>query len=140
MAGSLLDIEALDLERLKQLTQVNAVSLRDPAPGERDIGFGFFRSNPKSVFSPVAVTPGELGAARDGGKVNPPLFIGCNGKPFGRPEAGKGGLLAAHEGVHDQRFGLKLGNMTLSAVVSALEYLVPYHAIRSGVMALVGLG
>lgn len=140
MAGSPFDIEAVDLERLKQLTQVNAVSQRDPVPGELAIGFGFFQSNPKSAFSPVAVTPGELGPARDGGKVNPPLCICSNGKPFGWPEAGTGGLLAAHEGVHDQRFGLKLGNMTLSAVVTALVYLVSYHAIRAGVMALVGLG
>jgi fumarylacetoacetate (FAA) hydrolase len=34
------------------------------------------------------VTPDELGEAWDGGKVNLPLTVEINGKPFGKPEAG----------------------------------------------------
>ncbi len=50
---------------------VNDVSLRNLIPGELAKGFGFFQSKPSSAFSPVAVTPDELGAAWDGGKTAP---------------------------------------------------------------------
>ena len=42
---------------------VNDVSLRNLIPAELAKGFGFFQSKPASAFSPVAVTPDELGAA-----------------------------------------------------------------------------
>ena len=42
---------------------VNDVSLRNLIPGELAKGFGFFQSKAASAFSPVAVTPDELGAA-----------------------------------------------------------------------------
>ncbi|WP_312760547.1 fumarylacetoacetate hydrolase family protein, partial [Pulveribacter sp.] len=42
---------------------VNDVSLRNLIPGELAKGFGFFQSKPTSAFSPVAVTPDELGDA-----------------------------------------------------------------------------
>lgn len=67
---------------------VNDVSLRSLIPAELAKGFGFFQSKPSSAFSPVAVTPDELGEAWDGGKVNLPLSVDLNGKPFGRAEAG----------------------------------------------------
>ena len=47
---------------------VNDVSLRNLIPAELAKGFGFFQSKPSSAFSPVAVTPDELGDAWDGGK------------------------------------------------------------------------
>ncbi len=50
---------------------VNDVSLRGLIPGELAKGFGFFQSKPSSAFSPVAVTPDELGDAWDGGKAAP---------------------------------------------------------------------
>ena len=40
------------------------------------------------AFSPVAVTPDELGDAWDGGKVNLPLTVHINGEAFGQPQAG----------------------------------------------------
>src|SRR5262249_30267833 len=43
-----------------------------------------------SAFSPVAITPDELGDAWDGGKVSLPLSVDYNGKPFGRANAGVG--------------------------------------------------
>lgn len=67
---------------------VNDVSLRGLIPEELAKGFGFFQSKPSSAFSPVAVTPDELGEAWDGGKVKLPLLSYRNGDLFGRPEAG----------------------------------------------------
>ena len=67
---------------------VNDVSLRGLIPGELAKGFGFFQSKPSSAFSPVAVTPDELGDAWDGGKLHLPLMVDLNGQPFGRADAG----------------------------------------------------
>ena len=67
---------------------VNDVSLRNLIPAELAKGFGFFHSKPSSAFSPVAVTPDELGDAWKDGKVHLPLYVDLNGKPFGRDHAG----------------------------------------------------
>jgi fumarylacetoacetate (FAA) hydrolase len=67
---------------------VNDVSLRNLIPAELAKGFGFFQSKPSSAFSPVAVTPDELGDTWDGGKLHLPLHVDFNGRPFGRAEAG----------------------------------------------------
>ena len=67
---------------------VNDVSLRGLIPAELAKGFGFFQAKPSSAFSPVAVTPDELGDAWDGKKLSLPLLSFLNGEPFGRPEAG----------------------------------------------------
>ena len=67
---------------------VNDVSLRNLIPAELAKGFGFFQSKPASAFSPVAVTPDELGDAWDGGKVHLPLVVHLNEQLFGRPNAG----------------------------------------------------
>ena len=75
-------------EAIRLIMLVNDVSLRALIPGELAKGFGFFQSKPSSAFSPVAVTPDELGDAWDGGKVHLPLRVDLNGKPFGRAEAG----------------------------------------------------
>ncbi len=80
---------------------VNDVSLRGLIPAELAKGFGFFQSKPSSAFSPVAVTPEELGDAWDGAKLHLPLRVDINGKPFGRVEAGEDmtfdfGQLIAH--------------------------------------------
>jgi fumarylacetoacetate (FAA) hydrolase len=67
---------------------VNDVSLRNLIPNELAKGFGFFQSKPASSFSPVAVTPGSLGSAWDGGKLHLPLVSHINGTLFGKPNAG----------------------------------------------------
>ena len=54
--------QALDGIRLVMIA--NDVSLRNLIPAELAKGFGFFQSKPASAFSPVAVTPDELGEAR----------------------------------------------------------------------------
>jgi fumarylacetoacetate (FAA) hydrolase len=73
---------------IRLLMLVNDVSLRNLIPNELAKGFGFFQSKPSSAFAPVAVTPDELGAAWDGGKVHLPLVSHVNGKKLGAPNAG----------------------------------------------------
>ena len=73
---------------IKLVMLVNDWSLRNLIPGELAKGFGFYQSKPATSFSPVAVTPDELGDAWDGGKVSLPLVSHINGQLFGRPEAG----------------------------------------------------
>ncbi|MAE45086.1 MAG: 2-keto-4-pentenoate hydratase [Magnetovibrio sp.] len=70
------------------LMLVNDVSLRNLIPAELAKGFGFFQSKPSSAFSPVAVTPDEVGGAWKDGRVHLPLLSSLNGEAFGRPEAG----------------------------------------------------
>jgi fumarylacetoacetate (FAA) hydrolase len=76
------------LGHIKLIMLVNDVSLRNLIPAELAKGFGFFQSKPSSAFTPVAVTPDELGEAWKGGKVHLPLRADLNGKSFGRPNAG----------------------------------------------------
>ncbi|MEO8677127.1 MAG: fumarylacetoacetate hydrolase family protein, partial [Casimicrobiaceae bacterium] len=73
---------------VRLLMLVNDVSLRNLIPAELAKGFGFLQSKPASAFSPVAVTPDELGDAWRGGKVHLPLVSHLNGALFGRPDAG----------------------------------------------------
>ncbi len=74
---------------IRLLMLVDDVSLRGLIPGELAKGFGFFHGKPSSAFSPVAVTPDELGDAWDGAKVHLPLLSTLNGDLFGKPEAGQ---------------------------------------------------
>ncbi|MCK5575278.1 MAG: fumarylacetoacetate hydrolase family protein [Sphingomonadales bacterium] len=67
---------------------MNDVSLRGLIPAELGKGFGFFHSKPSSAFSPVAVTPDELGDDWKDGKLNLPLISTYNGDKFGEPNAG----------------------------------------------------
>jgi fumarylacetoacetate (FAA) hydrolase len=73
---------------IKLVMLVNDLSLRYLIPNELAKGFGFFHAKPATAFSPVAVTPDELGDAWDGAKVNLPLVVHINGQLFGRPNAG----------------------------------------------------
>lgn len=74
---------------IRLLMLVNDVSLRGLIPGELAKGFGFFQSKPASAFSPVAVTPDELGDAWQGNLIHLPLMVDYNGEAFGRAEAGE---------------------------------------------------
>lgn len=73
---------------IRLLMLVNDVSLRNLIPAELGKGFGFFQAKPSSAFSPVAVTPDELGDAWHGGKLHLPLKSRYNGEAFGEPDAG----------------------------------------------------
>ena len=82
-------VSAADAGQYIQLVMlVNDVSLRGLIPGELGKGFGFFQSKPSSAFSPVAVTPDELGDAWRDNKLHLPLLSELNGEAFGKPEAG----------------------------------------------------
>lgn len=73
---------------IKLIMLVNDVSLRNLIPAELGKGFGFFHSKPSSCFSPIALTPDELGKHWDGGRVHLPLMSYLNGVLFGQPNAG----------------------------------------------------
>ena len=75
-------------KHIKLVMLVNDWSLRNLIPGELAKGFGFYQSKPATAFSPVAVTPDELGDAWDGGKVNLPLTVHINDELFGEPQTG----------------------------------------------------
>jgi fumarylacetoacetate (FAA) hydrolase len=75
-------------ERICLLMLANDVSLRNLIPAELAKGFGFFHGKPSTAFSPVAVTPDELGPAWREGKVHLPLLATVNQTLLGRPNAG----------------------------------------------------
>jgi fumarylacetoacetate (FAA) hydrolase len=64
----------------------NDVSLRNLIPHELGKGFGFFQSKPSSSFSPVAVTPDELGEMWNGDRLRGALLVRLNGEIFGKAD------------------------------------------------------
>ena len=66
----------------------NDVSLRNLSPPELRRRFGFVQAKPASAFSPVAVTPDELGDVWRGARLHLPLRSYLNGARFGEPDAG----------------------------------------------------
>ncbi len=76
-------------DHIKLVMLVNDVSLRGLIPEELAKGFGFFQSKPASAFSPVAVTPDELGQHWRDEKLHLPLLSTYNGQLFGKPQAGE---------------------------------------------------
>jgi fumarylacetoacetate (FAA) hydrolase len=110
-------------EHIRLLMLVNDVSLRNLIPGELAKGFGFFQSKPATGFSPVAVTPDELGAAWRNAKVHRPLQVHWNGERVGAPDAGDDmtfdfGQLIAHV-ARTRRLGA--GSIIGSGTVSNLD-------------------
>jgi fumarylacetoacetate (FAA) hydrolase len=73
---------------IRLIMLVNDWSLRNLIPGELAKGFGFYQSKPATAFSPVAITPDELGNSWRDGRVHRPLVSHVNGQPFGHPDAG----------------------------------------------------
>jgi fumarylacetoacetate (FAA) hydrolase len=76
------------LSSIRLLMLANDVSLRHLIPRELAKGFGFLQSKPATSFSPVAVTPDELGSAWSGGRVHLSLQSSWNGQRVGLCEAG----------------------------------------------------
>lgn len=66
----------------------NDISLRNLIPPELSKGFGFVQSKPASSFSPIAVTPDELGDAWRDCRLHARLLSAVNGVSFGDPDAG----------------------------------------------------
>lgn len=73
---------------IKLIVLINDWTLRNLVPSELAKGFGFYQSKPATGFSPVAVTPDELGTAWRDGKVHLPLISHINDQLLGRPNAG----------------------------------------------------
>ena len=115
--GATLD-QALDAIRLVMLA--NDVSLRNLIPGELAKGFGFCQSKPATAFSPVAVTPDELGEAWHGGRLHLTLQSTWNGRKVGMCEAGDemtfhfGQLIAHLAKTRNVRAGSIIGSGTVS--------------------------
>lgn len=76
------------VRHIKLLMLVNDVTLRNLVSAELAKQFGFYQSKPWTAFTPVAVTPDELGDAWDGSKLHLPLHSTLNGKKIGSPNAG----------------------------------------------------
>lgn len=81
------DDEARNAVRL--VTQCNDVSLRRLVAADLQDGFGFFHSKPATSFGPVVVTPNELGAAWQSGRVAGRLQSRVNGLLYGQPRTEK---------------------------------------------------
>ncbi|TMH05336.1 MAG: fumarylacetoacetate hydrolase family protein [Betaproteobacteria bacterium] len=108
------------LEGVRLLMLANDWSLRHLIPTELAKGFGFFQSKPATAFSPVAVTPDELGDAWQGGRVHLTLQSSWNGRKVGMCEAGPemtfhfGQLMAHIAKTRNVRAGSIVGSGTAS--------------------------
>ncbi|APW41456.1 fumarylacetoacetate hydrolase family protein [Rhodoferax saidenbachensis] len=108
------------LDGIRLLMLVNDVSLRKLIPDELAKGFGFVQSKPATAFSPVAVTPDELGDAWARGRVHLTLQSTWNGRKVGLCEAGPdmsfhfGQLIAHLAKTRNVRAGSIIGSGTVS--------------------------
>jgi fumarylacetoacetate (FAA) hydrolase len=108
------------LDGIRLVTLANDVSLRNLIPAELAKGFGFFQSKPSTAFSPVAVTPNELGDAWQGGRVHLTLQSTWNGREVGMCDAGEemtfhfGQLIAHIAKTRNVRAGSIVGSGTVS--------------------------
>jgi fumarylacetoacetate (FAA) hydrolase len=75
-------------EHVRLLMLANDVSLRGLVAADLAKGLGLIHSKTWTAFSPVAVTPDELGAAWDGRRLHLPLAAHVNDRLLGRPDAG----------------------------------------------------
>ena len=108
------------LESVRLLLLVNDWSLRNLIPAELAKGFGFVQSKPATAFSPVAVTPDDLGPAWRGGRVHGTLLSSWNGQLVGRTDTGPemnfhfGQLIAHLARTRAVRAGSIVGSGTVS--------------------------
>ena len=109
-------------DAIRLLALVNDISLRNLIPAELGKGFGFFQSKPATAFSPVAVTPDELGEAWHERKVHLPMTVHWNSKKVGAPDCGTdmvfdfGQLIAHICKTRNVRAGSIVGSGTISNV------------------------
>jgi fumarylacetoacetate (FAA) hydrolase len=108
------------LDGIRLVLLANDWSLRNLIPAELAKGFGFFQSKPATAFSPVAVSPDELGEAWEGGRLNLTLQSSWNGRKVGMCEAGPemtfhfGQLIAHICKTRNVRAGSIVGSGTVS--------------------------
>jgi fumarylacetoacetate (FAA) hydrolase len=107
---------------IRLLMLANDVSLRNLIPAELGKGFGFFQSKPATAFSPVAITPDELGDAWRDSKVHLPMSVWWNSEKVGAPDCGTdmvfdfGQLIAHICKTRNVRAGSVVGSGTISNV------------------------
>lgn len=115
-------------EAIRLVMLANDVSLRNLIPAELGKGFGFFQSKPATAFSPVAVTPDELGDAWRDRKVHRPMTVLWNSKKVGAPDCGTdmvfdfGQLIAHICKTRNVRAGSIVGSGTISNVDRSKGY------------------
>ena len=108
------------VSHIKLVMLCNDISLRNVMKPELTKGFGFYQSKPASAFSPVCVTPDELGEHWSGAQVDLPLETTYNGKQFGNVPAGKdlnfdfAALIAHAARTRELRAGTIIGSGTVS--------------------------
>ena len=84
-----LGASAVDAARCVRLVMLaNDITLRNLIPDELAKGFGFFQSKPATAFSPLAVTPDELGDAWREGRLHARVRSTYNGAVIGDCDAG----------------------------------------------------
>jgi fumarylacetoacetate (FAA) hydrolase len=100
----------------------NDITLRNMIPTELAKGFGFFQSKPATAFSPLALTPDELGTTWRDGRVHLRLRTTHNGRLVGDVDAGPEmhfsffDLIAHVARTRDLAAGTILGSGTVSNV------------------------
>jgi fumarylacetoacetate (FAA) hydrolase len=115
-------------QAVRLLSIVNDVSFRRLIPAELAKGFGFVNGKGANALAPVAITPDELGAAWDDGKVHFRLVVHVNGKWFGNPDAGADAtftlfdLIAHAARTRELKAGTLVGTGTISNKDPATGY------------------
>ena len=114
---------ATALEHVKLVMLANDASLRSHAVPEMKTGFGWIHAKPATSFSPVAVTPDELGPAWKVGRVHLPMRVSWNGRAFGHPHAGEMGF-GFHELIAHAAYSrnLSAGTIIGSGTISNENY------------------
>jgi fumarylacetoacetate (FAA) hydrolase len=108
------------LDGIRLLMLANDWSLRHLIPDELAKSFGFFQSKPATAFSPVAVTPDELGNAWSNGRLALTVQSQWNGRTVGLCDAGQemtfhfGQLIAHICKTRNVRAGSIVGSGTIS--------------------------
>ncbi len=116
---------------IKLVVLVNDVSLRNLIPDELAKGFGFLHGKPASAFSPVAVTPDELGTAWENSKLHLPLNVTWNDKLVGNANAGEDMQFSFARLIHHAAKSRKLAAGTIigSGTVSNVDPTKGYSCI-----------
>jgi fumarylacetoacetate (FAA) hydrolase len=114
---------AAALGHVKLIMLANDASLRSLALVEMKTGFGWVHAKPATSFSPVAVTPDELGSSWKDGRVHLPVRVKWNGQAFGHPDAGAMGF-GFHELIAHAAYSrnLSAGTIIGSGTVSNADY------------------
>jgi fumarylacetoacetate (FAA) hydrolase len=111
------------LGHVKLIMLANDASLRSLALLEMKTGFGWVHAKPATSFSPVAVTPDELGPAWKEGRVCLPVRVSWNDREFGHPDGSAMGF-GFHELIAHAAYSrnLSAGTIIGSGTVSNADY------------------